>query len=306
MTMKMVGKGLIACALLAACGTEDGATRIEVSERNHLGVVSLDTERLTEGGNDVFLLRAFTADDQERAFVRLTKGSIPELAQLLPGDDIGAELVLSVDGVESKIVTRETSYLEISPDAFKNPEAAELFTLPTVSETLLREANIVRATRPQAGGEVPQWTTNCSQNLLYTTPTARECCWDGTRTAFHRDDEAIVSRAFGAGACKSYSGGSCSGVDCYYGPLGAAAPQLSTPPAGYYAHIYKLYPGMSSEACGSDFLNYNAPYQFYDWPGSNPRTLGCCVNGAGVCGGSYQACTSCGGGGAAGVGKWLY
>ena len=315
----------VAVSFGASCILTDAHdTSIEVAGSNDLGVATLQIEHSHHQDRDVFLLRGLSADKQVRASVQLTIGAITDLAAVVPGEgNIGSEIVVSARGDEKRVVSRETQLFHLSVAAF--PQAASFLALPEVVSALDREAHIVTEAPPAAGevAERPLWEGNCNTGSLNTTPTAKECCisiygpagqddviWtsfqralDGAGILRYQNVCAIYNRC-SSNACKASDGvTSCSGSACYYGPSGFARPSVFTG-TNNHTNLYTYADGQV--VC---FPTYSTPKSpaFPNMTGTNSTLLGCCINGSGPCGGgSFPACTACGGGGAAGRGLWDY
>src|SRR5580704_8930122 len=105
---------IIGCLLWGSCSGQGSAQRIEVSQANDLGIVALEIERSTAPNGDVFELLALDANDSEVASVRLLTGTISDLPNLLSGSGtLGSEIVLALEGVPLRLVTRQTHSLQI-------------------------------------------------------------------------------------------------------------------------------------------------------------------------------------------------
>src|SRR5262245_32897865 len=72
---------------------------------NDLGVVAITWDRSDDQGNDVFVLRGLSSDNQERAAVRVTRGTVLMTANQ---HEQGSEIVASVDAAHTRVVSRET------------------------------------------------------------------------------------------------------------------------------------------------------------------------------------------------------
>jgi hypothetical protein len=230
--------GAFAFTLAVSCTTVDNSPRIEVTEANTLGVTALQTTRAVDNGNNVFTLRALSADDQQLASLRLTIGTIADLPQILSGNELGSEIVVSVAGNDVRMVTHETKLFQfpMTPDT----AAGQFLALKAVSSVLEREANIFVGTSPAANnGEDPyvighNEATACGATQLLTTPIADQCCYTTN------SEEAYTMFVAGGGAysgyviqraqnpkltgCKESDGvTTCTDAgNCYYGPFGFA------------------------------------------------------------------------------------
>jgi len=247
--------------VITACTS---GSRTEVAT-NDLGVVKLESERYVYDGTDVFALHAYGDDGDERASIRLIRGL----------DD--SAFTVSIDGHESTARTRETSVVLIDPNGFADPKARALLHLPAVSATLERDG-AVSFPQPQAAPETPYYAINCPSGALLSSPVVHECCYDGTSTTAHKDNEDVVQRLnWGYGTCKAYNGGSCSGKDCYWGPFGFSAPTTYAA-HGSYAYIYDNY----GANCAFTFSSTNQSTPFYQtMAGSNPTACSCACDYSG-------------------------
>jgi len=127
--------GLV-CGIVAAAGClftmSQNGQKIAVDEPNDLGVTSLQLDRLDENGNDVFVLRGLSAANEERASVKLTRGEIPGLARLLPGDDDeGAAVEIYAGGTVSRVVTRAADVFRIETSQLEDPAASKFVPVRT-------------------------------------------------------------------------------------------------------------------------------------------------------------------------------
>ena len=291
--------GLV-CGIVAAAGClftmSQNGQKIAVDEPNDLGVTSLQLDRLDENGNDVFVLRGLSAANEERASVKLTRGEIPGLARLLPGDDDeGAAVEIYAGGTVSRVVTRAADVFRIETSQLEDPAASKFVRLRAVAATLEREAKIV-VSSSTAAVELPYSTNYCSPSHLLVTPTAYECCqstWSGSAkmTVFHRIDEYVSVRyqnPNGSVACRAADGVSaCSGAACYYGPNGFSAATLYQVPTSHYAYIHPTIgsDAVSEGSCTFEWTATDHPPIYTDVVGTYPRG-GTCPGGAGGNGGA--------------------
>jgi hypothetical protein len=309
----------------AGCIQDESATaRIVVSEPNHLGVTALEIEHLEQNGDKVFALHGLTDSGAEVASVRLRLGEVADFAT--EPDPYGAELTISADGEEWRQFSRETRKLVVMPGG--SPAINTFLSLATVSTSLEREASIsvVSASSQPAAGETAQYAGYCWDQLLLTTPLARQCCMterhSGGTDEYHMwfynsGSDRLVFRphngpAAAVGGCRAVDGTStCSGETCYFGPKGFASATFSNRPAGgvWNPAVWKVGVNIDPTSyCNAGWYSGSWTPQFTNVTGVVPLGGGCCINGSGPCdqGGSTPACTSCGGGGAAGKYKWDY
>ena len=201
---------------LCACSAGEEPQRIDVRGPNELGATVLETERLTDGRDSVFELRAFDAASQQVGTVRFHVGDIPDLLQWLPGSDrFGSELVVSAAGTDRRIVSREVRGRTLS-----ETDNRSLLSIPEV-ESALRPANIIVQRAAKAPVETAYYTEACSGWMLQQSPVAQQCCWDrmvvdyptvwtsGT-VAIRASDGAMVRRWYnfvnqGLGGCRGSS-----------------------------------------------------------------------------------------------------
>ena len=270
-----MNKILCTLTLVAGCSIDDGVERIDVTEPNDLGVTMLETTRTSDG---VFTLRALSADGQQLAFVTERIGVVDELLEVAPGDNFGAEIVVSVLGSEVRMVTHETELFRLQPIDGEHA-TAELFALDTVARVLSREAHI-EFPKLVPVAETPYYAEGCRPNHLLTTPTVRDCChsfflnnpyWQNT--LFVRPaDQKVVSRDGIAYTCKASDGVSaCNGASCFYGPFGFARPIFYS----YGSHPYiPKYPYSESNTYCYATSSGSSAYPNSMW-GQNPTGQGC-------------------------------
>jgi len=271
--------------ILAACSSGTGATQIEVTEHNELGITALETAR----GGGTFTLRALAADGQEIAFVSERIGIVDDLPELLPGDTTGTEIVVSVLGSEVRMVTHETERFRIQPIDGERA-TADFFALDAVARVLASDAHIEVPTPAATSqtGETPYYAESCHGNVLLTSPSVRDCChsfflsnpfWQNT--LFVRpSDQKVISRDGIGSTCKASDGVSaCSGAACYYGPFGFARPVVYS----YGSNPYiKKYPYSESNTyCYG--TSGPGPSQYPSLgAGTNPTGQGCPGGGTGA------------------------
>ena len=294
-----------ALALLLVGCVQD--PRTTVTTPNQLGVVSLSLTETTEAGERVVELAGFDAADQRVALVHVRIGSVPQLAQLGPGDDFGSEVILSVAGGESmSSISRETKAITI---AGFDPLTRSFLELPEAAEMLRTARFTVLATDPATDVAYGDYTQTCPQNTLLTMPTAYQCCYSGSGgsgagngkgyygyypATFHVRAEdgtanagALVYRKRSTcGSCKSATCGACNGADCYYGPFGFAKAVMTLRSGSASSRTVQVFYGSEIWCDGIFTQNPPAPY----WPN---------VNGTNASG---QGCP----GGATGAGSWDY
>jgi hypothetical protein len=294
-------KKLVSClGLFALAGCVDGearegtANRIAVAEPNSLGVVALEIERSGAGVDREVELRALTVEQQTVADVRVRSGLIPGLSDDLPGrDDLGSEIVFIADGNELRFVTRERNRFVVPPP--EDRVLAEVISLEIARTTLAREANVI-IDDPFAAADDSNdrayYTQACSASQLLVSPLAKQCCYGpdtgSPMTALIRPDNKVGYRFHrgqangGPLVCRMSDGSSCSGSNCYYGPLGFTAPSLASG-TGYprvETAIAAPTPGGTLYRCSHTFYASPQPPQFGDVAGVNGRACGCACDGS--------------------------
>jgi hypothetical protein len=309
-TRKFLSKALLASGLVLAtsCGVDDDDA-IAVSQPNDLGIASLRTAHLQENGNSVFELRAFSADQQERASLRLIRGPHVEF-----NGDIGTEILISVSDSPTRITTREVDN-ELFIDGNDVP-TRKFLQLDAVASALKQHVNVHVPPRPTANvrREVAQEVYTCQPANINVTPLGKTCCesddyYYGTpfQTRFINPSNQVVEKRLGSyGPCKASNGASCSGTSCASGPNGYKTP-VRYSGSGYpfiTYHSNEIEWGWWDEVCDHFFSPTQYSPIFGNVTGTFPNGRGCCINGSGPCGPGLIACTSCGGGGAAGQGYW--
>lgn len=271
---------LLAVAAFACTGTE----RVQVDTPNNLGIVSLDTHRFSEAGNEVFVLTGLSASDEERASVRITRGMVAfSSTERAPG----SEIVAAAGRISSRAVTREIRELAFGSSLFRTPELIAFLSLPAVVKVLDTEASIAVTVVPTSDERGYSWIAdNCDGADLNTSPTAHECCEDTNwsthkvyDTTFFRADQSVSVRIAGYDSsghrlhCAAQNGGACSGNACYWGPNGFAR-AIIIAPTDSYAHILD---GVVNDYqnCEYSFDGYSYSSAFYDQTGSFPTGQGC-------------------------------
>jgi hypothetical protein len=292
-------------ALLIGCGVSGTEVdRIEVREANELRITAIEANHFDDDGDKVFELRGVDASGDERGLVRLRTGVINDIGKWLPGDsNVGSEIAISVNGHDTRMVTRELRRFELSQ--VDDIATQQFLELAAVSSTLEREVNVIVAHATsehrddaKIEGEVALGAASCPAGYVLTSPVAKGCCY-GTQSAwgtavstlFVRPDGQVVNRArnpqnpFGAPpGCKASDGVSaCNGASCYFGPAGFAAPILTVPPAGYYAAILRGYSNNSGNYyCYIQYYSTQRAGTFGDVTGTFPRGQGCPGGGTGA------------------------
>ena len=264
--MVNVWSSIVAVVSIVGCIDTPDPIRIDVTEQNALGVSAVTFDHVTESGNDVFNLRALSADDRERVSVRITRGVVTFSDQdRLPG----SEIVVSAGGKSSRAVTRELGQFIYDPTISNDAQVTEFLTLPPVSHALERQAAIVLRVKPASILEraYDGAQSECDPSALNTSPLARQCCMDFGftptftvfSTTFFRSDTLRVYVRYGAqplygwdtrpgcvGQTPIYEGPTliayeeCAPSGCYYGPNGfSKAVEYSTSDSAYpYPYTY--------------------------------------------------------------------
>jgi hypothetical protein len=275
------------CLFAASCGVQpSGSQQILVSQPNHLGVTEIQTTHVAQDGDQIFELRGLDASGEQLALFRLRTGVIADLPDFLPGSTRGSEIVISVAGSDTRMVTRETALFQLG--VVSPSETQQFLEISTVASTLAHEANVLVAKAP-AAGEVAFLTETCSPSLLLASPLAEQCCYgpyghpggpEGEQTLFAKDSNGVytvVSRIrnpYGT-ACKASDGvGDCDGGGCYFGPLGFARAVVQSAPAGYPDPIIESARDNNILFC-ADQWSTQVGVAFGNVTGSNPTGAGC-------------------------------
>lgn len=285
-------KHMISASLFAlfgnACVGQDASSRVEVGQSNDLGAQTLATEHSIVDGNRVFTLHAFGAGDREVGTLRLTTGSVPDLARMLPGSsDRGSEIIVTVGDVPTRILTRETQTFQFTAGLLRG-DGPKLMALTSVASAIASEANM-KVIYPAAPAPDRAYSNvTCGSVYLNTSPTALQCCFqyndEPVWTMFNRgSDNAIVERQRnpvyyggnwpGNSACRAGDGVSgCSGDSCYFGPNGFARAYIVGP--------WDSYAMITGEGGGTSYCagGYNwepVSPEFGDVGGSFPTGAGC-------------------------------
>jgi len=253
---------------LAGCSLSSG---IEVAP-NHLDVSTLETSHV----DGVYEMRALDADGASVGFVRLRTGTIAGLGQMLPGNDVGSEIVVSFHGEETRTVSHETQHFFLRA----NGPVRELLQLDEVATVLARDASISLPPRAvEVGYELD--TYYCRSSELNQSPLARQCCMEdpdaGSMTTVFVNPSGQVSYRVKNpyhNGCKAMDGvSSCDGDSCFYGPNGYAKASLVT---GSNAKVMTDYtPYTYGNYCTYDFYGSPQTPDFPDVTGSFPNGQGC-------------------------------
>ena len=278
------------CVVLAACGDGSATSEELAVQRNELGVTTIEIERIRATGDRVFELQGLDAAGLAVASIRVHSGTIGDLDAYLPGaGSVGSELELSIGGEIKRAVTRELEHVSIvsASDALDH-----FVALPEVTRVLRAEGFAVP--EPSATAPAPDIALDanvCSSSYLLTSPTALQCCYQSGGggpgyTYFMRADNNAVIRRQGI-ACKGFSGESCSGADCYFGPNGFARATIFTQSGTGRTETTQKFNGLNYYA-GCTFTWYQNPPFWHDYPdvtGSFPTGQGCPGGNGG--GGNY-------------------
>ena len=163
--------------ICVAAGCTSDARRVEVTSGNSIGVVALTWDRFDDRGNDVFVVRGLSADDDERAAVQVTRGTVTMTGH---EREPGSEIIASVAGAHTRVTSRETRQLVYNTALSGRPQVASFVALAEVSALLKKEANVLVKTHEiTTTPERPYYNTQtCDPRNLNQTPTAYECCED--------------------------------------------------------------------------------------------------------------------------------
>jgi hypothetical protein len=268
--MRTISTCVVACvfALGLSCGVTDEPPGKSVPvSANSLGVASIQTDRVTSDGNDVFTLRCLSADGHQLASIRLTIGIIAGLPTSVPGS-LGSEIKLTAAGTSNRMLSRETHLFHLS--AATNPNIAGFLALNEVKSALKLEANIlVDAPSSAEKAYSSFYDYSCDPSILLNSPAAQECCsmqaayddgsvslmdWfqrpgdGGNKVPLGNTGDNVTMAVFRYAGTTSYGQAypqpctaadkvsPCSGTACVYGPQGFATGVYSDP--NYYEEDY--------------------------------------------------------------------
>lgn len=263
----LIGGGLAVVA--TGCIATDDSTSAD----------GLTTRHFVDRGDAVFELQMFDTHQQELGQVVARTGTIDGLRDAIGGDDdVGSEVVVTVDGNATRLLTHATGEFPIGP--LVDPAAQSFVELDPVTSALDREAHVIVIPAPVAPPEVGFTTETCPGSVLLTSPAAENCCYQTTatrNTTFQLgsgDTARLIRRyqnPYGTG-CKASNGtGTCTGKNCYYGPYGFSAPTTQYPPPAL--PFIKIYD--SSAMCSYSFSNVYQSPNFGTLNGSEARGQGC-------------------------------
>jgi hypothetical protein len=311
----------LSLAFSVSCSTDDGgSSRVEVRTNNELGIVMLQVDRYEDRGASIVEVHGLDQSGGEVASVRRRTGDIADLPQQISGaSTMGTEVVLTAANQRERVLSRGVDEIAIAP---QDETISTFVEVAEVSATLGEAAKLKVPAAAPAPTEVgyQTGTMTCPADRLNVTPLAVECC--STYSQFSGGPQTVKDTVFinpsgqlvqrqtsGYGACKTSTGGSCSGDTCYYGPNGFAVATVTTSTTSYGWSVLTYYLRFNTECRATQNSNWQT--EFPNVTGTFPRGLGCCLNGSGPCDGPYPACTSCGGGGSAGNdpggnGHWDY
>jgi len=278
----MTGRFATSLLVIASCTLSSGDDATVSVEPNPLGVTKLVVQRSERGGDRLYELRGVDDHDSELARVQLRTGLVGEL-----GGASGSELAISIGGVATRFLSRETQLFDLSG----TPIASSPFlAIPAVASTLEHDANIIVQSQP-VPAEEPYVLAACSSGNVTSGVTAYHCCLRITFNYFHLmnhpmlPNETIGLRRQGS-ACTAQDGGPCSGGTCYYGPNGFSRSVFTQPGPGQYARIYAEPTGFGGGwFCAAEFVSSDPDpqlTQFTDVAGSFPAGQGCPGGGSGA------------------------
>jgi hypothetical protein len=285
-------RNVLSCVLVAGlgCAGESNMQTIRVTEPNGLGVRSLEISSSDDG--TLYELRGLTSTRDEVASVSRRIGEIDDLADIPGKPRIGSEIVLTVQGEQTRMVSRETQLLRIPPSS--DATTQQFLELGAV-ESALAPAHILVSNMP-ASSESPYSVESCPTNILLNTPTADQCCyttaipndnfsWTYFVAASGKNQGKIVYREKSniCDPCTSQNCGTCNGGDCYWGPLGFA---MAVASSGTGTPVVLTGSGSgsgsSTEYCYAAFFGSDPPeITFRNVTGTQPTDLGCPGSSAG-------------------------
>ena len=301
--------------LIAGCTAgDDGSHSIAVDDGNSLGITRLETVR----GDHSFELQAYSASGERIGSVESRIGAVTGIDPA--GPEYGSEIVTTLGERQGRQVSRETKVRHLETAALADPAMKQFVGLAAVTNALAQDGGII-VSQPAAasvGNERAygndHWYMSCPEEILLPSPTAGGCCLEGNDSdyiqslMFVRPDNLnlIIRYRGGDFRCRAQDGGWCSAGDCYYGPYGFSRGAISPPPSnGYTWYTTGWWADFYGYGCavGSAYTVPSPPR----WPDvTGNRTVGaaCCVDGSGPCGGEFQNCSECGGGGNNSYGAW--
>ena len=254
-------KPILLSVLLTGCVASPDGERVSVDRANDLGVVALDIQRLTQGGDSIYALRGVDAQDNEIASVQRRTGTIEDLALYTKhGETLGTEVLFAAGSWHDRQISQDLEAVGVAPD---NKTMQQFLQL--VSDRLVRDANIVLLTDLAVDTPYVASATDCAPEFLLTSPLARQCCWTGYSggyTLFINPSWSAVRRFGPHRACSAIDGGTCNGTACYYGPNGFSRANLGS----QYVNIVNDN-GYCAEGAGGD--------GFPDTYGTFPTGQGC-------------------------------
>ena len=306
----MMLRMLIGGVALAACAMPPQSEHVDVAT-NELGVRELQVDRQDAS----FELRAFDDAGREVASIHKRIGMIDDLF----AGERGLELDITVAADHQRAITREVRLFRLDLAQLENPTTQTFLRIPEVRAAL--DAAQIEVVAEASGGEAPYYVTGCYSYMMQTSPLAQQCCYQygstqqGTRF-YNGNTNKIAFRTLNpywqsnGGRCKGPDGYSaCGGTGCYYGPLAFHPSQFWDPPAapGYW-RIDTQYDDTPAAYKWCEPVAYGYPVSpvFANVSGTGGVGLGCCANGAGVCGPGWQDCNACGGTTAAAMSYWDY
>ena len=247
----------------------------------------------------------------DEPFVRLHIGAIADMADYLPGGDLeGSEILASASGASQRSVSREQRLFHLSIGG----PIGDFLRLPEVAAVLATQANILVESEPQETAYASA-TTPCTTSQVNVTPTANQCCYDGSTRFIRSSDLKGVLRhssSFNGPCIAQDEETACSGADCYYGPNGFARAVVTTFNYTLYdIRIQTIRTAPNNYWCAANqYAKGSAPApEFANVTGTFPLGAGCCIDTSGPCNApGHPACSQCGGGGSApaGAGAWDY
>jgi len=275
----MTGRFATSLLVIASCTLSSGDDATVSVEPNPLGVTKLVVQRSERGGDRLYELRGVDDHDSELARVQLRTGLVGEL-----GGASGSELVISIGGVATRFLSRETQLFDLSGTTIAS---SPFLTIPAVASTLEHDANIIVQSQPVPADE-PYVLAACSSGNVTSGVTAYQCCLKLTANYLHLinnpmwPNETIAFRHQGS-ACTAQGGGPCTGGTCFYGPNGFSRSAFTPPGPGQYARIYSDPTGFGGGwLCGAQFVSSDPSAQFTDVAGSFPAGQGCPGGGSGA------------------------
>ena len=216
---------LFVVVLSCSLGTDDRDV-----EANDLGIANVEMHRL-DGEDRVLVITATDEQGLLKARAQLRTGLVYIESDWAPPSWVyGTEVTIIVGEQQVRYATPGVERHE-KPEPIRE-SLASFVRLRAVARAIDEEVGI--RFKPHDGGEVAFFAANCSgaNFSMYnvsgnTLGNPQQCCQDGNqwfKIGGGGNIGKLATRSLSPyGACKTSSGGSCTGTACTYGPCGAEA-----------------------------------------------------------------------------------